>query len=86
MFTVYINSIGTDATVEYDTYATEAQARAAVADLKFDADFDALRDATLDEVDAAMAAMDINGEFIAVFIGHVAGADGDDSIAIVRDI
>lgn len=86
MFTIYINTIGTTATVEYDTYATEAQARAAVADLTFDADFDMLRDATLDEVDAALAAIDIDGEFVAVSVGHVAGAKFDDFIAIVRDI
>lgn len=87
-FNVYVQGVvPSDFPHHIGEFTTEAEARNLVAsELRMEFDLKSLREATLDETDKAVADMDIDGIFVAVFIARAYGADTDDTIAIVRDV
>lgn len=84
MFNIFIQ-IDQAHAVQFDGFGTEAAARDAVAALEQDFDLRELREATLDELDAMIADMDIDGTFHGGWIA--VNANGvTEAVAIVEEV
>ena len=69
-----------------DGFTTEAQARDAVAAMGQDFDVIDMREGSLDELDAAMAELDIDGTFHAVWVAVTAASGASEFVAIVEEV